>query len=411
MINLEGISIDDVKSQVIGYLQNEKIPKKTYLVVPDITRYHSKSGEIACVIYDYLKNKSDVYLIIALGTHEGMTKEEAKKMYPNCPYDRIINHNFRNDVAKIGVVPKEFVKKVSDNLCDFPIDVEINKLILDGDPLVISIGQVVSHEVVGMANGNKNLFVGVGGNSMINSSHFLGAVCDMEKIMGRDHSAVREVFDYAEKNFLEKVNHHYILDVISNGKIVGLFIGKTRKTFEEAVKLSQSENIIYLYKPIKKVIVNLPKEEYKSTWLGNKSVYRTRLAIEDGGELIVLGEGIERFGEDKEIDRLIREYGYVGRDKVLKLASEKEDLKQNLSAAAHLIHGSSNGRFKITYAVKKLTKNEVEGVNFCYAPYDEIMEKYKVNELKEGENIVCNEEIFYIKNPAVGLWAVKGKIK
>lgn len=401
----ECIDRNDIKSIVSDFISNNNISKKVILACPDITRHHSHAGEIACELYDALKDVSDVSVMIALGTHEGMTKEEATKMYPSIPYEKIINHNFRKDTVKLGLVPKEFVNTVSHGICDFEIDVNVNKNVMEKGVTVISVGQVVPHEVVGMANGNKNLFVGLGGNSMINSSHFLGACCDMEKIMGRDHSSVREVFDYAERNYLKDVDLYYFQIVVENGNIIGLFTGKGREPFEKAVRLSQERNLIYLDKPLKKVVVKLDEEEFKSTWLGNKAVYRTRLAIETGGELIILAKGIERFGEDKAIDTLIRKYGYTGRDNILKLAEEKEDLKENLSAAAHLIHGSSNGRFDITYCVEKMTKEEIEGVNFKYMPYGESVKKYDPEKLADGFNTVDGEEVFYISNPAVGLWS------
>lgn len=401
----ENITQNDIENVVKEFAETSYITGKILLVCPDITRYHSHAGEIACALYEALKKKADVTVMIALGTHEGMTKAEAEKMYPTIPFERIINHNFRKDTVRLGVVPKEFVETVSKGICDFPIDINVNAKVMEKGVTVISVGQVVPHEVVGMANGNKNLFVGLGGSSMINSSHFLGACCDMEKIMGRDHSSVREVFDYAERNYLKDVNLYYFQTVVENGKVIGLFVGKGREPFEKAVRLSQEKNLIYLDKPLKKVVVNLDEEEFKSTWLGNKAVYRTRLAIATGGDLIILARGVERFGEDKAIDTLIRKYGYTGRDNILKKAAEEDDLKENLSAAAHLIHGSSNGRFDITYCVEKLTKEEVEGVNFKYIPYKEAVKKYNPEKLVDGFNTVDGEEIFYISNPAVGLWS------
>jgi nickel-dependent lactate racemase len=189
-----------------------------------------------------------------------------------------------------------------------------------------------------------------------------------------------------------------------------LFIGRERKVFEEAVALAQQKNLTYVDEPLKKVVVYLDEREFKSTWLGNKSIYRTRMAIADGGELIVLAPGVHKFGEDERNDELIRKYGYVGRDRVLELTKTEEDLQNNLSVAAHLIHGSSDGRFSITYAVDKLTKEETEQVNFIYADYNEIIKKYDPKKLKDGFNTLPDgEEIYYISNPALGLWADKNK--
>ena len=392
-----------------------KTLKKVLLLPPDHTRLYSGAGKICGMYYNLLKDSCTVDIMPALGTHELMTEEQCKMFFGDIPYDKFLSHNWKTDVVKLGEVPGEFVSEVSEGLVDTKIDVEVNKRLVSGEyDLIISIGQVVPHEVVGMANYSKNIFVGCGGSSMINSSHMLGAFYGMERIMGKDFSPVRKVFDYAEENFIADIPLMYVLTVTTNkGEQVnmhGLFIGRERKLFEEAVALSQEKNLNYLDKPLKKVVVYLDGREFKSTWLGNKGVYRTRMAIADGGELIILAPEVAKFGEDAENDRLIRKYGYVGRERVLELVKENQDLAENLSVAAHLIHGSSDGRFSITYCTQNLTKEEVESVNFKYIPYKDAAEKYDITKLKDGYNVVDGEEIFYISNPALGLWATKDKI-
>lgn len=390
--------------------------KKVLLLPPDFTRMHSGAGKITAMYYEMLKDSCKVDIMPALGTHEPMSRQEWEDFFgEGVPMDCMVVHNWRKDVVKIGRVPGEYVSSISEGLVDEPIDVEVNRHLLDKSyDLVISIGQVVPHEVVGMANYSKNVFVGCGGSSMINSSHMLGAFYGMERIMGRDATPVRKVFDYAEENFIKDIPLMYVLTVTTavEGKVCihGLFIGRRRKLFEEAVRLSQEKNLIFVDTPLRKVVVYLDEKEFKSTWLGNKAVYRTRMAIADGGELIVLAPGVRKFGEDDKNDELIRRYGYVGRKKVLELVKENEDLKKNLSVAAHLIHGSSDGRFSITYAVDKLSKEEVSTVNFRYVPLQEAYKLYNPENLRDGLNILENgEEIFYISNPALGLWADNSK--
>jgi len=266
-----------------------------------------------------------------------------------------------------------------------------------------------------MANYNKNIFVGTGGVEGINKSHFLGAVYGMERMMGRADTPVRRVLNYASDHFANNLPIVYVLTVVAateQGQSVrGLFIGDDVECFEKAAALSLKVNFQMLDKPLKKVVVYLEPHEFKSTWLGNKSVYRTRMAMADGGELIVLAPGLKEFGEDKEIDRLIRKYGYVGTEKVLQLVDENEELRNNLSAAAHLIHGSSEGRFKITYCPGSISKEEIESVNFGHADLNEMMKKYDPKKLKDGFNTVDNEEIFFISNPGMGLWSFKDRFK
>ena len=389
--------------------------KKVLILPPDFTRFHSNAGRITWHLYDMLKNYCQVDIMPALGTHVPVTESEWKAMFGDIPFEKMIVHNWRTDVKKVGTVPGEYVSEISDGLVTDPIDVEVNARLLDPSyDLILSVGQVVPHEVVGMANRNKNIFVGCGGSSMINSSHMLGAFYGLERIMGKDHTPVRKVFDYAEEHFLSEIPLCYILTVTDapGGKIRthGLFIGRERKYFEEAVALAQKTNLTFVDKTFKKVVVMLDEKEFKSTWLGNKSVYRTRMAIQDGGELIVLAPGVDKFGEDPSIDKLIRKYGYAGREQILKLVKENDDLRANLSAAAHLIHGSGDGRFSITYCTRHLTGEEVKGVCYGYMPYDEAAKKYDPAKLKDGWNTLDDgEEIYYISNPALGLWADPAK--
>lgn len=389
--------------------------KKLLILPPDYTRFHSNAGRITMHLYEMFKDTAEVDIMPALGTHVPVSEDEWNKMFAGIPYEKMIVHSWRDDVTKVGTVPGEYVSQVSEGLVTDPIDVEVNRRLLDKSyDRIISVGQVVPHEVVGMANRNKNIFVGCGGSNMINSSHMLGAFYGLERVMGKDHTPVRNVFDYAEEHFLMDIPLTYILTVTdAPGGVIrehGLFIGRERKYFEQAVELAQKKNLNLVDKTFKKVVVLLDEVEFKSTWLGNKSVYRTRMAIADGGELIVLAPGVNKFGEDKGIDALIRKYGYCGRENVLKLVKEKEDLRANLSAAAHLIHGSGDGRFSITYCTQYLTKEEVEGVCYGYIPYKEAVKKYDPSKLKDGWNTLEDgEEIYYVSNPALGLWADRKK--
>ncbi|MDR0452746.1 MAG: lactate racemase domain-containing protein, partial [Treponema sp.] len=276
--------------------------RKVLLIVPDFTRYHSNGGRIANLYYHLFKDSCQVDLLVALGTHAAMTPGECEAMYGDIPYGRFTMHNWRTGIKRLGTVPGDFVAGVSDGLVNTPIDVEVNGKLWDGYDLVLSIGQVVPHEVVGMANHSKNIFVGCGGSSMINSSHILGAFYGMERIMGRDHSPVRKVFDYAAEHYLQDLPLRYALTVTTapGGKIRthGLYIGKGRECFEQAVSHARQTNFTFVDSPLKKAVVFLDAGEFKSTWLGNKSIYRTRMAIADGGELVVLAPGVDKFGED-----------------------------------------------------------------------------------------------------------------
>ncbi len=408
------ITDDRLREALSAALSGREL-KKVLILPPDYTRMYSGAGKITAILYEMLKDSCEIDIMPALGTHDPMTREECLAFFgEGVPFEKIKVHNWRTDVVKLGEVPAEYVSSVSDGLVNSKIDVEVNRRIVDESyDLIISAGQVVPHEVVGMANYSKNIFVGCGGSSMINSSHMLGAFYGMERIMGKDFSPVRKVFDYAQEKYLSKLPLLYILTVTTNEgdktNIHGLFIGDKREVFEQAVALSREINLTYVKEPFKKAVVYLDPREFKSTWLGNKAIYRTRMAMADEGELIILAPGVKKFGEDAAVDALIRKYGYVGREKVLELVDRNEDLKENLSVAAHLIHGSSDGRFKVTYCTKLLTEEEVRGVSFGYMPYDEAAEIYNPAEFTDGYHTVGNEEIFYISNPALGLWTAENR--
>jgi len=391
--------------------------KKVLVVPPDFTRFHSRAGDITSLLYSYFKNNlKDI--LPALGTHAPMTDKELTEMYQGVPKELFRVHDWRNDVVTVGAVPGEYVSKITEGALDYPWPAQLNKLIINGGhDLILSVGQVVPHEVVGMANYNKNLFVGTGGPEGINKSHFIGAVYGMERMMGKADTPVRKLLNYASVNFISHLPIVYVHTVIGRddtGKLVirGLYIGDDEDVFRLAADLSVKVNFSILDKPLKKVVVYLDPSEFKSTWLGNKSIYRTRMAMADNGELIVLAPGLKEFGEDKEIDRLIRKYGYRGTPATLKFVRENEELRNNLSAAAHFIHGSSEGRFSITYCPGNITREEIESVNFKYADLKEMINKYNPYKLKDGFNRLADgEEIYFISNPALGLWASKDKLK
>ncbi len=408
---------EDLKNGLTEAFLKIGVKKKVLAIPPDFTRSHSHAGVLTRLTWEYYKeNLTDI--LPALGTHTAMTDQEIASMFGNTPQSLFRIHDWRKDVITLGEVPAEFIYQQSEGKLDYAWKAQVNQLLVEGEfDLILSLGQVVPHEVIGMANFNKNILVGTGGSEGINKSHFLGAVYGMERIMGRADNPVRRVYNYASNHFASHLPIVYVQTVVARGvdgqlKVRGLYIGDDMECFNLAAALSLKVNFEMVEEPLKKVVVYLDPTEFKSTWLGNKSIYRTRMAIADGGELIVLAPALKEFGEDKQIDTLIRKYGYIGTPKVLELVKTEDDLKNNLGAAAHLIHGSSEERFSITYCPGYLTKQEIESVNFKYAGLNEMRRKYDPEKLKDGFNTMPDgEKIFYISNPALGLWAYKDRFK
>ena len=411
------ISRDEVRDALTRVFDALSPRNKVLAIPPDFTRFNSYAGPITEMVYDYY-GEALTDVMPALGTHSPMTDAQIGTMFGHTPRDLFRVHDWRNDVVTVGEVPAEYVREVSEGKVTYSWPAQVNRLLLDPSyDLILSIGQVVPHEVIGMANYTKNIFVGVGGSAGINRSHYLGATYGMERIMGRAKSPVRDVMEYARQHFIKDLPIIYIQTVLTKNsqgllELKGLFIGDDFECFRKAADLSLETNFIMVEKPIRKCLVWLDPEEFKSTWLGNKAVYRTRMALADGASLIVLAPALREFGEDPTIDALIRKYGYKGTSHTLEATSSNKDLQDNLGASAHLIHGSSEGRFSITYCPGKgMSREEIEGAGYEYGDLDRVMAEFDVPHLKDGWNCVNGEEIYYISNPALGLWAHPDRFK
>jgi nickel-dependent lactate racemase len=384
-------------------------------IPPDLSRMHSRAGELTGYAWQYYGDRLKAVLP-ALGTHTALQPEQIAHMFGEVPLDLFRVHNWRIDVETVGEVPAEFIREQSEGKLDYAWPAQVNRLLSRGGfDLILSIGQVVPHEVIGMANYNKNILIGTGGREGINRSHYLGAVYGMERIMGRAINPVRNVLNYASDHFLQHLPIVYVLTVVgrkADGGLAvrGLFIGDNIECFHLAAELSLKVNFEILDEPIQKAVVYLDPHEFHSTWLGNKAVYRTRMALADGADLIVLAPGVREFGEDKTIDKLIRKYGYRGTPATLDAVNANEDLAGDLSAAAHLIHASSEGRFTITWCPGHLSKEEVESVGFAYADLTAMLARFDPAKLSHGYNRVDGEDIFFIPNPGLGLWAHRSRI-
>ena len=408
------LTSDELRDLFLGALEKVGKRSKVLTIPPDHTRAASRAGELTCHAWKYY-GPGFCAILPALGTHRAMSSEQLLSMFGEIPSALFHAHKWREDVETIGVVPRDFIREQSEGRLDYDWPAQVNRLVSRGQfDLILSLGQVVPHEVIGMANYNKNILVGTGGPDSINRSHYLGAVYGMERIMGRADNPVRRVLNFAASHFLASLPIVYVLTVVSRNSAGvpvarGLFIGDDSECFHRAAELSFQVNTALMPKPLRKVVVYLDPREFHSTWLGNKAIYRTRMALENGGELIILAPGVREFGEDPLIDRLIRKYGYHGTEATLAMVSENDDLAANLSAAAHLIHGSSEDRFHIVWCPGHLNREEVEQVGFQYAEPAKMMKLYDPVKLQHGWNCVQGEEIYFIDNPGLGLWAERNR--
>lgn len=391
-------------------------PRRRVLVVPpDHSRIHSRAGELTRFAFEHYGPNLKC-ILPALGTHRPMSDEQLERMFGVLPRERFAVHNWRTDVVTLGEVPSEFIRQQSEGKLDYPWPAQVNHRIVSGEyDLILSIGQVVPHEVIGMANYNKNILVGTGGPESIHRSHYLGAVYGMERIMGRADNPVRAVLNYASDRFLKQIPIVYVLTVIGRNHdgslpVRGMFVGDDVECFHRAAELSLQVNFEVLERPLRKAVVYLDPHEFHSTWLGNKAIYRTRMAMADGGELIILAPGVSKFGEDAGIDRLIRKHGYHGTPATLHAVESDPELAASLASAAHLIHGSSEGRFRICWAPGKLSREEIESVGYEFGDLDSLLKRYPPDSLAHGFNTVAGEEVYFVPNPGLGLWSAREKL-
>jgi len=391
---------------------------RVLLLPPDFTRRHAGVGPLTTKLFHRLGGLARVAVLPALGTHAPMTPAELEELYPGIPHQAFHVHDWRNGVVSLGEVPGSVVREASDGRIDYPIRCEVARLLAEGNwDRIISLGQLVPHEVAGIAGQSKNVFVGAGGKDAIDRTHFLGAVCGMEAAMGRAKTPVRHVLSYMHRELASALPITYLLTVRgrdATGALVtrGLFAGDDDACFFAAESLVRACNIELLDEAPSSIVVYLDPAEFKSTWLGNKAIYRTRLAVADGGQLLVLAPGVHRFGEDAGIDRLIRRHGYRGTERTLAAVASDPELASSLSAAAHLIHGSSEGRFRIRYAADGIDAATLESVGYEAADLAAALRRYDPARLVDGMNELSDgERVYFVSNPALGLWSLRSKLE
>lgn len=390
---------------------------RVLLLPPDLTRAHSGVGRITETIYTALAATCDVHVIPTLGQHQPHTEAENRWMFGSIPHARIHAHDWIGGVTRLGSIPGSLVQETTGGLADWDIPVDLNTMTVTQPwDLIVNIGHVVPHEVLGFANHNKNYFIGLGGKDTICTAHLAAAIFGIENNLGRLITPLRACFNWAEQQFLGDLPDVYLQVVMrrdEENRLVtsGIYVGDDLETYLAAARASRRQNITLFDEPVDKVVAVMQADEFRSTWVANKAIYRTRLAIGDGGELLIVAPGLERFGEQEGVEQLIRRYGYTGRDRILELYRTHDDLRALAHGAAHLVHGSSDGRFTIRYAPGHLTRSDIEGVGFAHADLAETLARYPPDRMQEGWNTMLDgERVFFISTPSAGLWATRSRM-
>lgn len=354
-----------------------------------------------------------------LGQHVPHTRDQNRWMFGTVPEDRIHVHDWRNGSRQIGEVPASYVSTVTAGRVDWPIPVSLSRFLLDESwDLILHVGHVVPHEVLGFASHNKNYFIGLGGKETICASHMMAASCGIENNLGCLKTPLRACFDRAEAELLARLPDAYLLLVMAHddaGRLAhtGVYAGDDRETYLAAASASLRQNVT-IVPPLRKVVAVMQGDELQSTWVANKAVYRTRMALAAGGELLIIAPGLRRFGEQPEVDALIRRYGYAGTPRLLSLWRDGENggLHDLAHGTAHLMHGSTEGRFTVTYAPGHLSEAEIRSVGYNHADLAPMLERYDPARLRSGYNTMPDgEEVYFIPTPSAGLWSTAGRLR
>src|ERR1051325_634753 len=199
-------------------------PKRVLLLPPDITRMHSGAGRLTEMLYQLLAGEADVHVIPTLGQHVPHTPDENRRMFGSIPNERIHAHDWRGGCVRVGEIGAEEVSKTCGGVADWPIPIVLNRMLME-EPwdLVINVGHVVPHEVLGFANHNKNYFIGLGGKDLICAAHMMAACCGIENNLGNLLTPLRACFNWAEEKFLGKLPDFYVQVVLARderGKLV-----------------------------------------------------------------------------------------------------------------------------------------------------------------------------------------------
>ena len=300
--------------------------RRILVIIPDHTR-SAPLGPIFRLIYEALADKAAALdYLMALGTHPPMTEEAiyrrveitADEHQARFPKVRFFNHLWRDPdaLAELGKLTREEVSEITGGLFEMDVTITINKLALDYDVLLI-VGPVFPHEVVGFSGGNKYLFPGIAGREIINFFHWLGAVITNPVIIGHKWTPVRMVVDRAaslvkaQKFCLSLVVKDDALAGLPAGGLAGIYFGAPERSWSQAADLSGKLHIVYKDHPYHTVLSCAP-EMYDDIWTAGKCMYKLEPVVADGGTLIIYAPHVKEVSVTH--GRVIEEVGYHTRD-------------------------------------------------------------------------------------------------
>ncbi len=416
--------------------------KQTILVIPpDISRLHSAAGELTARLYASWSPYATIKIMPALGTHRRMTPDELRSMFgPQIPLRDYLYHDWRWGVVRAHTLgARELVRLLGTDRNEEDgesgesgdssvrlrgttrtgqLHVYINHHIMSRRyTRIVSIGQVAPHEVVGMSNHVKNLVIGCGGKQVIDFSHYYSAKIGMANLIGTPNTPIRTLLNAIYDASLAHLPVHFAMTVMTE-ELDGIFrpyalcIGDDTECFDAAAAASTEANIIPEPRCYDLVVAYLPRRQYRSLWLANKAIYRLSDIVATGGELLIIAPGVDRVAEDDAFgDLIVRHGGYMGSAAVERELNQsgrrrrgRHSLSANLAVAAHLIHGSPEERYKVTYATDSLSPELLQRLGYQHRTLASINAYRPFRRPVGGCTNALGRDYYYVYNPGFRLW-------
>jgi nickel-dependent lactate racemase len=343
------LSENQIREIVRQGIENASVAGKRVLaIIPDTTRTAPMPLLFRLLCQSIQPEKTQLNFLIALGTHPqiseeevlrhvGISREEKEKKYGHI---HLYCHEWNQPehLTTIGTISSAVIENISQGLLREDIPVSINKRILDYDLLLV-VGPVFPHEVVGFSGGNKYFFPGIAGADVINSTHWLGALITNIKVNGVKETPIRKAIDFAA-SFIPNEKKAFCFVATHDG-LKGLFFGSPKQAWSEAADLSAKVHVVYSDRTYRKVIGIAPRM-YDDLWVAGKVMYKLESIVEDGGELVIYAPNISEVSYTH--GKMIEQVGYHVRDYFLKQMYRFQDIPK--AVLAHSTHVRGTGTFE-----------------------------------------------------------------
>ncbi len=293
--------------------------KRVLVLTPDTTRTCPLPMMINC-LQDIIGSRAEsLDFMVALGTHTPLSEEKILALYGITDQDRssryrnarLLNHRWDlpDTLTRVGWIEEDEIEKLSGGLLREKVPVDVNRIIFDYD-LILILGPVFPHEVVGYSGGAKYLFPGVSGGEFLHAFHWLGAMVTCPGTIGIKHTPVREVINRAMK-FIDVPVHCLAMVVKSQQSLYGLFAGDYNNAWSQAADLSKQVHVTFKNRQYHTVFGICPPM-YDEIWTGGKVMYKLETMVADNGRLIIYAPHITEVS--RTWGHYMEEIGYHIRD-------------------------------------------------------------------------------------------------